>query len=104
MDTFVASQLRAELAVGTARPRMYHLREEHGRHEIDVMAEVGGGSVLAFEVKASAAPVRHDARHLVWLRDRLGDRFTRGTVFHTGIRVYELEDRIVALPICALWS
>jgi uncharacterized protein len=104
LDTFVTSQIRAELAVATTRPRVYHLREEHGRHEIDLMTELGGGSVLAFEVKASAAPSRQDARHLTWLRDRLGDRFTRGAVLHTGIRIYELDDRIVALPICALWS
>jgi predicted AAA+ superfamily ATPase len=104
LDTFVASQIRAELAVATTRPRVYHLREEHGRHEIDLMTELGGGSVLAFEVKASAAPSRQDARHLTWLRDRLGDRFTRGAVLHTGIRIYEIDDRIVALPICALWS
>jgi predicted AAA+ superfamily ATPase len=104
LDTFVASQIRAELAVATTRPRIYHLREEHGRHEIDLMTELGGGSVLAFEVKASAAPSRQDARHLIWLRDRLDDRFTRGAVLHTGIRIYEVDDRIVALPICALWS
>ena len=104
LDTFVASQIRAELAVATTRPRIYHLREEHGRHELDLLAELGGGTVLAFEIKASASPGIRDARHLVWLRDRLGDRFTRGAVLHTGIRIYELDDRIVALPICALWS
>jgi uncharacterized protein len=104
LDTFVASQIRAELAIATTRPRIYHLREEHGRHELDLLAELGGGTVLAFEIKASASPGIRDARYLVWLRDRLGDRFTRGAVLHTGIRIYELDDRIVALPICALWS
>jgi predicted AAA+ superfamily ATPase len=104
IDTFVASQVRAELPVSRSRPRLYHLREEHGRYEVDLLAEMGGESVLAFEIKASAAPIRQDARHLMWLRDRLGDRFTRGAVLHTGLRVYELDDRITALPICALWS
>jgi predicted AAA+ superfamily ATPase len=104
LDTFVASQIRAELAIATTRPRIYHLREEHGRHEVDLMAERGGGTVLAFEIKASASPGVQDARHLVWLRDHLGDRFTRGAVLHTGTRIYELGDRLVALPICALWS
>lgn len=104
MDTFVASQIRAEVPVTRSRPRLYHLREEHGRYEVDLLAELGGGSVLAFEVKASAAPVRQDARHLMWLRNRLGDRFSRGAVLHSGIRIYELDDRITALPICALWS
>lgn len=104
LDTFVAAQLRPELAVCETRPRLYHLREEHGRHEIDIVAELGGGNLLAFEVKADAAPDRDAARHLAWLRERLGDRFVHGVVFHTGPGAYELDDRIVALPICALWG
>jgi predicted AAA+ superfamily ATPase len=104
LDTFVTSQLRGELAIATTRPTMYHLREEHGRYEIDALAELGGGGVLAFEVKASAAPRAQDARHLVWLRDQLGDRFIRGAVLHSGTRVYELGERILALPICAIWT
>ena len=56
LDTFVASQLRAELPVARSRPRLYHVREAHGRHEIDLLAELGGGNVVAREVKATASP------------------------------------------------
>lgn len=104
LDTFVAAQLRAERATCEARPRFYHLREEHGRHEVDLVAELGGQNLLAFEVKADAAPTHRDGRHLAWLRDRLGDRFLRGVVFHTGPRPFELSERITALPICSLWE
>lgn len=104
LDTFVAAQLRAEEAVGEARPRLCHLREEHGRHEVDVLAEIGGRDVLAFEVKANAAPDRGAARHLAWLRDRLGERFLGGVVLHTGPASFELDERIAAAPICAIWS
>ena len=86
------------------RPRLYHLRDEHGRHEIDVAAELGGGNLLAFEVKADAAPDFGSARHLAWLRERLGSRFVSGVVFHTGPGLYELDDGILAVPICALWG
>ena len=103
LDTFVLSQLRAELTVSESRPRLYHLREEHGRHEIDILAELAGQAVIAFEVKATSAPRSDAARHLVWLRDRLGERFTRGVVFHTGPTAFDLDDRITALPIHALW-
>lgn len=103
LDTFVLSQLRAELAVTHSRPRLYHLREEHGRHEIDIVAELAGQAVIAFEVKATAAPRRDDARHLIWMRDRLGDRFARGLVLHTGPSPFDLDDKITALPIRALW-
>lgn len=104
LDTFVAAQLRAERAASEARPRLYHLREEHGRHEIDILAELGGRNILAFEVKADAAPDRDAARHLTWLRDRLGERFLHGIVFHTGPAPFELSERITAVPICALWG
>ncbi len=104
LDTFVAAQLRAECARAKTRPRLYHLREEHGRYEIDLLAEIGGREVLAFEVKATAAPSRDAAQHLAWLRDRLGDRFLGGIVFHSGPAVLELGERIAAAPIGALWS
>lgn len=104
LDTFVAAQLRAECTRGEARPRLYHLREEHGRREVDVLAEVGGRDLLAFEVKASAAPGRDSGKHLAWLRDRLGERFLAGVVFHTGPGLFELDERILAAPIAALWG
>jgi predicted AAA+ superfamily ATPase len=103
LDTFVMAQLRPEAEVSALRPRLYHLREKEGRHEIDIVGEVGTG-VVAVEVKATAAPTAADASHLVFLRDRLGDRFLGGAVLHTGPRAFVLSDRVFALPICALWG
>jgi hypothetical protein len=31
-------------------------------------------------------------------------RFVRGVVFHTGPMPFELDDRIWAVPVCALWG
>lgn len=104
LDTFVAAQLRVELTVAQTRPRLYHVRQEQGRHEIDLLGEFDGRQVIGIEVKASAAPGRDDAVHLAWLRDRLGSRFTGGVVLHTGPRSYPLDERIVAAPICTLWA
>ncbi len=104
LDTFVAAQLRPEGAVSPARPRMFHLREKNGRREVDLLAELGGDRVVAFEVKATAAPTGGDAAHLEWLRERLGDRFVAGVVLHTGPSAFGLGDRVAALPIAALWS
>jgi hypothetical protein len=100
----VASQLRTELATAECRPRLYHLRVEQGRHEIDLLAEVAATRVVAVEVKAAAAPRADAASHLAWLRDRLGQRFVRGVVLHTGPRAYELDERILAAPIATLWA
>jgi predicted AAA+ superfamily ATPase len=104
IDTFVLAQLRPELELAASRPTMYHLRQQDGRREVDIVAEVAAGNVLALEIKATAAPGAGDARHLAWLRDLLGDRFLGGAVLHTGPRPFSLGDRILALPICSLWG
>lgn len=104
LDTFVAAQLRGELATAESRPRLYHLRQEQGRHEIDLLVEQAAGRISGIEVKADSAPGRDAAKHLCWLRDELGERFVRGVVLHTGPRAYELEERILAVPISTLWA
>lgn len=105
LDTFVAAQLRPERALSSTGPRLYHLRTEQGRHELDLVAELGGQKLIGIEVKATAAPsARDDAKHLVWLREELGDRFVAGIIFHTGPRTFELSERIVAAPISVLWG
>jgi hypothetical protein len=104
LDTFVVSQLRAEIVVSESRPRLYHVRQEQGRFEVDVLGELSGGQVVGIEVKASAAPTGSDARHLVGLRDRLGDAFLAGILFHTGPRAFALAERVTAVPISALWA
>ncbi|MGH7883735.1 MAG: ATP-binding protein, partial [Candidatus Dormibacteraceae bacterium] len=101
LETFVVSQLRAELAISPRRPRLYHLRQQNGRHEIDIVAELMGRGIVALEIKSKAAVGLGDARHLMWLRDELGERFLAGVVLHTGPRIFQLNDRISAVPICA---
>ncbi len=104
LDTFVTAQLRPEIALLQPRARLHHLRAESGRHEVDLIIDLGGGRTIGIEVKAASAPGRRDAQHLVWLREQLGEQFVRGVVFHTGPQPFELSERIWALPICALWS
>lgn len=104
LDTFVTAQLRAEVAASDHNPRLYHLREEHGRHEVDLIVESAAGQLIAIEVKAAGTASPADARHLAWLRDDLGASFTAGFVFHSGPHVFPLGDRIVAAPISSLWS
>jgi predicted AAA+ superfamily ATPase len=90
--------------VSESRPRLYHVRQEQGRFEVDALGIEGGGQVVGMEVKASAVPTGSDARHLVGLRDRLGDTFLTGILFHTGPRAFPLAERVTAVPISALWA
>ena len=104
IDTFVVAQLRAEAAVAQSRYRLSHLREQNGRHEVDVIAEVGGGRIIGIEIKAAATVDRSDARHLMWLRETMGEHFIAGVVLHAGRDAFELADRITAAPISTLWA
>ena len=104
LDTFAMAQLRVEVALSPKRRRLHHLRTKEGRQEIDVIVELDDGKVLGIEFKASAAVTRRDAVHLEWLRDNLGERFRFGAVVHTGPDVFMLGDRIIAVPLCAMWG
>lgn len=103
LDTLVFAQLGPEAALAEDPVRLHHLRTPNGRHEIDLIAELSTGQVVAIEIKASAAIGRHHVQHLVWLRDQLGSRFAAGVVLHTGPDVFQLDDRILAAPISTLW-
>ncbi|WP_100448804.1 ATP-binding protein [Glycomyces xiaoerkulensis] len=104
IDTFAMSHLRSQLPSCESAPRLFHLRHDAGRHEVDLIAEYGGGRIFAFEIKANSAPTRRDAKHLIWLREEYGERFIGGAVLHTGPRVFSLDERIAAAPITTLWS
>lgn len=104
IDSFVVAQLRPELEVCEHGITMFHLRQEGGAREVDLMLEAPDGRVVAVEVKAGSMPDGGDAKHLVWLRDKLGDRFIGGVIFHTGAKVFKVDDLVHALPISTIWS
>jgi uncharacterized protein len=104
IDSFAVAQLRPEMAASPDRYRAHHLRTQGGRQEVDLVVELDSDRILALEFKATAAPSGHDARHLIWLRDELGERFVAGAVMHTGPRVFQLAERILAVPLCAMWG
>lgn len=104
IDSFVAAQLRPELALGTQPVNMFHLRQD-GRREIDIVLERRDSAVIGIEVKAANAVDPTDARHLHWFRDNLApEDYKAGIVFYTGSHVLALGDRTWAVPICALWA
>jgi uncharacterized protein len=104
IDTFAAAQLRTECTVSELNPRMFHLRDGNGEHEVDILIELADGRVIAIEVKADAAPGPDSAEHLRWLREKIGSRFILGLVLHTGPRAFRFDPAILAVPICALWG
>ncbi|MGQ0774306.1 MAG: DUF4143 domain-containing protein [Pseudonocardiales bacterium] len=98
------ASIEPELVVSRLGPRLYHLRTENGRHEVDLVIELADRRVIGIEIKAATVPNHTDGKHLAWLRDSLGDRFVTGLVLHTGPYSYPLDKQLYATPICALWS
>ncbi len=104
IDTFVTNQLRTEAVFDPLRPRLYHMRDRNGRHEVDLVADLRARGLIGVEIKAHGAPRPAHAKHLMWLRDTLGEQFKAGAVLHTGPNRFTLSDRIEAIPICTLWN
>ena len=104
LDTFVLQQLRPEVEVASTEVRLHHLRHEGGDREVDLIAEFADGRIVAIEIKASSSPKPEDARHLVWLRERLGAQVVAAVLFHTGPRAYRMSEGVMALPISCLWG
>lgn len=103
VETFVATELVKILADQDRGIALRHFRDRDGR-EIDFILESRDGRVTGIEVKATSTPSGKDFRHLIWLRDRLGDRFTGGIVVHLGQDSYPFGDRLYSVPISALWG
>lgn len=77
-----------------------HLRLGSGRREVDLIVERGSDrSIVAFEVKVGADVVDVDVRHLIWLREQLGDQVVDLAVLTTGEHAYRRRDGIAVIPL-----
>lgn len=68
------------------------------------MLEDNTGHVVGIEVKAAETVRSDDFRGLELLRRRLGDRFRAGLVLYCGNDSLPFGDRLLALPMSALWT
>lgn len=84
-----------------AEARTAHLRTWSGSREVDLIVE-RGGKVVAIEVKLGQVPDERDVRHLLWLRDQLGDELADAVVITTGETAYRRPDGIAVVPAALL--
>ena len=103
LDALVAAQVRLNAPSMSWAPTCITFRDANGRREIDLLIEARDGQIIAFEVKATAAPIREDGRHPEWPHERLGARLAIGLLAHTGPRVFRLTERVLAVPVASLW-
>lgn len=84
-----------------AEARVAHLRTWGGEHEVDLIVE-RGASVLALEVKLGGVATDKDVRHLLWLREQMGDHLADAVVVTTGPAAYRRKDGIAVVPLALL--
>jgi len=85
-----------------AEARVSHLRTRGGEHEVDLIVERDDGSVVAVEVKLDQTVDARDVRHLLWLRDEIGDRLLDAFVVTTGTEAFRRRDGIGVVPAALL--
>lgn len=91
--------LSVRVLAQAAEADVSHLRLADGRREIDLILEADDGGVVAVEVKLSGTVDDRDVRHLLWLREQLGERLVDAIVVNTGPAAYRRADGIGVVPL-----
>lgn len=102
-ENFVASELTKQATWCDADVRLYHLRTAGGR-EVDLVIEARDGTVAGVESKLATSVRARDFSRLIYMRERLGERFSAGVVVHTGPDTLPFGDRLWAVPVSTLWT
>jgi predicted AAA+ superfamily ATPase len=103
VETFVFAELRRQLTWAGAETTMFHWRDRAGA-EVDLVLEAADGRVVGIEVKAGQTPRTDWFRWLARMRDSLGGQFVAGLALYSGDKVLPFGDRLLAVPISALWE
>ena len=103
LESFVVAELTRQATTIDEALTFAHFRDRSGV-EVDIIIERPDGSVVAIEVKSARSVNQRDASGLTFLRDRLGDRFQCGILFHTGPLTARLGERVWAVPVAVLWD
>lgn len=91
-------RVAAQASFGTVS----HFRTSKGNHEVDLIAQNQDGDLVAFEVKVAHDAKDDDVRHLLWLKERLGDDLVDMVVLTTGNRAYRRTDGVAVVPLALL--
>lgn len=103
VETFVFAELRRQLTWAETEVALFHWQDRAGG-EVDFVLEAADGRVAALEVKAGQTAKREWFRWLAHMRDTLGEAFTAGVVLYGGQHMLPFGERLMAVPISALWE
>ncbi|MCM4085160.1 hypothetical protein [Paractinoplanes hotanensis] len=60
------------------------------------------GRVLGVEVKLADRVEDNDVKHLLWLRERIGENLIDAVVVYAGERAYRRRDGVAVVPLALL--
>jgi len=103
LESFVLAELTRQATTIDEALTFAHFRDRSGV-EVDIIIERPDGRVVAIEAKSARSVNQRGASGLAFLRERLGDRFECGILFHTGSLTARLGERMWAVPVAALWD
>jgi len=103
IETLVATELRRQLTWADTEVSLFHYQDRDGA-EIDLVLETTDNRVIAVEVKAGQTAKREWFRWLERVRHKLGRDFVLGLALYAGDQVLSFGDRLMAVPISALWE
>ncbi len=103
LENFVVCELRKQLGWSAIKGDIYHWRTHEG-DEVDFVIENKSGTIVGIEIKAAATIKPNDLKGLSTLREKLGSKFKRGIILYQGKEIVPLGNKIVALPLPALWK
>jgi len=99
-ESLVTQSIRVYAQAGEAEVR--HLRTMNGRREVDLIVVRADQRVVAVEVKLARSISDDDVKHLLWLRDQLGDDLLDAVVITAGPHAYRRQDGIAVIPAALL--
>lgn len=99
-ESLVTQSVRVYAQAAEAEVR--HLRTHHGRHEVDLIVVRPDGRAIGMEMKLARTVTDADARHLLWLKDEIGDDLLDSIIVTTGPHAYRRDDGIAVVPAALL--
>lgn len=102
LETFVFGEIEKQAAAHTERIALHHFRDKDG-YEVDLVIQ-RGAHYSGIEIKAASSVGESDFRGLKRLNQLLDSRFHSGIVLYDGEHVLPFGERLLAVPLSALWS
>ena len=102
LETFVFGELLKLAGWSDDRYTFSHLRDKE-RNEVDIVLEAGSGQVRRRRSEGVRYGLSGGLCRLRRLAGACGDRFSLGLVLYDHDRVVPFGDRMLAVPVSALW-